>query len=174
MSNFISLFLRLLFLLIVALVYAVLVKVNPFPIANIILWFGLIYLIAHSTQEINASKYTTTMISCITFVLLAYCILAVKSSYFLTEFNAVYLNNSSHVFPDWYFVRNWIDDFLNALLGLSAWKAKTSFTMANEILSYNLGANSIFDLRLTGSIILKTIEYAGILLLPYFWRKKLN
>ena len=158
-NQYIGLTLRILFLIVVGIFYAILTSINPIPISNILIWMTLLWIV---TNVINETKIRLTRIGFIvlTILLLGYLISGVKSAFFIAQFNQAHLGQDElGLFPN-----HWSSETVNALISFSAWYKKLSFTFNQEVFYYRFGTSSIS----IGLLVTKTIKFIEILGLAFF------
>ena len=127
-NQYIGLSLRILFVVVVGIFYAILTSINPFPILNILIWLTLLWIF---TSVIKETKIGLTRIGLIVLftMQLAYLIPGVKSAFFISEFNQLYLGEDElGLFPNL-----WSSETTNVLISFSVWYKKVFFAFIQEV-----------------------------------------
>lgn len=158
-NQYIGLSLRILFIVVVGIFYAILTSINPFPILNILIWLTLLWIFKSVIKETKIGLTRIGLIVLFT-MLLAYLIPGVKSAFFISEFNQLYLGEDElGLFPNL-----WSSETTNVLISFSVWYKKVSFAFIQEVFYYNFGTSTIS----IGLLVTKTIKIIEILWLTIF------
>ena len=89
-----------LFIILVSIVYGFLIQINPIPPLNILLWGSFCYLI-YTVFLVNFTneKRSRKIFIYIAMTVCIYLIYVVKSVYFVSYFNGIYLTGSNDLIP---------------------------------------------------------------------------
>jgi len=155
-----------LFIILVSIVYGFLIQINPIPPLNIIIWAAFCYLIfkTYLHHFENKTPIRKIFISLgITFCI--YLIYAVKSAYFVSYFNGIYLTGSNDLIP-----LEFEESLFRTLISPSVFIQKLEFFLSWDSLSISFGGNNAIAF---GSVLTNTfriIEILGILCSPLIYR----
>ena len=155
-----------LFITIASAVYGFLIQINPILPLNIIIWAGFCYLIFrmylhHFENETPIRKILISL----GIAVCIYLIYAVKSAYFVSYFNQMYLIGSTKIFP-----LEYEESLFRTLISPSIFIQKLEFLLSWDSLSISFGGNNTIAF---GSVLTNTfriIEILGILFSPFIYR----
>ena len=164
-KNIIWFSLRLTFFIVTGILYALVASINPAPVFNILLLFGLAALIWLSAKEIKMKQQQFVFV-CVISIILSYIILGIKSTFFIAHFNDIYLGEASDLLPE-----DWILTTSKALIFPSIWFEKVMFAFSYEVQTFKIGSVEM-SLGLFGTKILKISELMLLCFISFIASKK--
>ena len=164
----------LLFSIILSFLYAVLLDINPVLPLNIIIWIGFCFLLYKTiyTQKWKAKslRYVSLTLHAL---LITYIIYGLKSCYFVSYYNELYLTGQVGVFPSGY-----TDAVIPTLLDPSIYLEKLDFMLGWNEISISFGSDWIVHFGSYLSNVIRAIEILGIFATPFlftrFFSQRLN
>ena len=155
-----------LFIILVSIVYGFLIQINPIPPLNILLWGSFCYLI-YTVFLVNFTneKRSRKIFIYIAMTVCIYLIYVVKSVYFVSYFNGIYLTGSNDLIP-----LEFEESIFRTIVNPSIFLQKLEFLLAWDTLSISFGGNNTIAF---GSVLTNTfriIEILGILCSPLIYR----
>jgi len=164
-NSFIHTISILLFCIILSFLYAVLIDINPVLPLNIILWGTFCYIIYRAvyTQKWNNAylKHVSLLLHAL---LITYIIYGVKSCYFVSYYNEMYLSGMADIFPIGY-----TDSILPTLLDPSIYLEKLDFMLGWNEISISFGSDRIVHFGSFLSNAIRLFEILGFFLSPYLF-----
>ena len=154
-----------LFCIILSFLYAVLIDINPVIPLNIILWGAFCFLIykAICTQKWNSASFKHVSLI-LHAALITYIIYGVKSCYFVSYYNELYLTGMVGVFPSGY-----TDGILPGLLDPSIYLEKLEFMLGWSEISISFGSDRVVHFGSFLSNLIRVFEILGFFLSPYLF-----
>ncbi len=154
---------RVLFLILISILYALGSKINPIPCTNIIFWSTLLYFFISSAKEFDADPKTQRFFILGIAITLCYVIASIKNAYYIASYNEYYLSGMHSIFPD-----TWFKDSVTSILKPSIWYQKLKFTVGFEHLIINFGHKFKFDFGVLGTNLIRSAEYVGLFAVPFY------
>ena len=155
-----------LFIAIVSAAYGFLIQINPILPLNIIIWAAFCYLIfkTYLHHFENKTPIRKIFISLgITFCI--YLIYAVKSAYFVSYFNGIYLTGSNDLIP-----LEFEESLFRTLISPSVFIQKLEFFLSWDSLSISFGGNNAIAFGNVLTNTFRIIEILGIFFSPFIFR----
>ena len=154
---------RVLFLILLSILYALGSKTNPIPFTNIIFWSILLYFFISSAKELETDPKTQRFLILGIAITLCYVIASIKNAYYIASYNEYYLSGIHSMVPD-----TWFKDSMTSILKPSIWYQKLKFTIGFEHLIINFGNKFKFDFGVLGTNLIRSAEYAGLFAIPFY------
>jgi len=155
-----------LFITLASAAYGFLIQINPIPPLNIIIWAAFCYLIfkTYLHHFENKTPIRKIFISLgITFCI--YLIYAVKSAYFVSYFNGIYLTGSNDLIP-----LEFEESLFRTLISPSVFIQKLEFFLSWDSLSISFGGNNAIAFGNVLTNTFRIIEILGIFFSPFIFR----
>jgi len=148
-----------LFIILVSIVYGFLIQINPIPPLNILLWGSFCYLI-YTVFLVNFTneKRSRKIFNYIAITVCIYLIYIVKSVYFVSYFNGIYLTGSNDLIP-----LEFEESIFRTIVNPSIFLQKLEFLLAWDTLSISFGGNNTIAFGSVLTNIFRMIEILGIL-----------
>ena len=155
-----------LFIILVSIVYGFLIQINPIPPLNILLWGSFCYLI-YTVFLVNFTneKRSRKIFIYIAMTVCIYLIYVVKSVYFVSYFNGIYLTGSNDLIP-----LEFEESLFRTLISPSVFIQKLEFFLSWDSLSISFGGNNAIAFGSVLTNIFRIIEILGILCSPLIYR----
>ena len=155
-----------LFITIASAVYGFLIQINPILPLNIIIWAGFCYLI-YTVFLVNFTneKRSRKIFIYIAMTVCIYLIYVVKSVYFVSYFNGIYLTGSNDLIP-----LEFEESIFRTIVNPSIFLQKLEFLLAWDTLSISFGGNNTIAFGSVLTNIFRMIEILGILFSPFIYR----
>ena len=155
-----------LFIILVSIVYGFLIQINPIPPLNILLWGSFCYLI-YTVFLVNFTneKRSRKIFIYIAMTVCIYLIYVVKSVYFVSYFNGIYLTGSNDLIP-----LEFEESLFRTLISPSVFIQKLEFFLSWDSLSISFGGNNTIAFGSVLTNIFRIIEILGILCSPLIYR----
>ena len=155
-----------LFITIASFVYGFLIQINPILPLNIIIWAAFCYLLFKTYMHHFENK-TPVRKTFIYFhiAVCIYLIYAVKSAYFVSYFNGIYLTGSNDLIP-----LEFEESLFRTLISPSVFIQKLEFFLSWDSLSISFGGNNTIAFGSVLTNIFRMIEILGILCSPFIYR----
>ena len=155
-----------LFIILVSIVYGFLIQINPIPPLNILLWGSFCYLI-YTVFLVNFTneKRSRKIFIYIAMTVCIYLIYVVKSVYFVSYFNGIYLTGSNDLIP-----LEFEESIFRTIVNPSIFLQKLEFLLAWDTQSISFGGNNTIAFGNVLTNTFRIIEILGILCSPLIYR----
>ncbi|MBT5932910.1 MAG: hypothetical protein HOH34_06165 [Flavobacteriales bacterium] len=149
-----------LFITLASAAYGFLIQINPIPPLNIIIWAAFCYLLFRTyMRNFENETHVRKIFICLGIAVCIYLIYVVKSAYFVSYFNGIYLAGSNDLIP-----LEFEESLFRTLISPSVFIQKLEFLLSWDSFSISFGENNTIAF---GSVVTNTfriIEILGIFL----------
>ena len=160
----------LLFFSLLGSVYAVLSDINPILPLNILLWIVLCFLLYKAFSTIKWGNTSFKLMGLIlNALLITYIIYGVKSCYFVSYYNELYLTGHAGIIPSGY-----TDSILPTLLDINIYIEKLDFMLGWSEISISFGFDLVVHLGYFVTNVIRLIEILGFFVASYLFTRIFN
>ena len=160
----------LLFSIILSFLYAVLIDLNPVLPLNIILWLVFCFMMYKAFSTLKWGNTSFKLMSLIlNALLITYIIYGVKSCYFVSYYNELYLTGHAGIIPSGY-----TDSILTTLLDINIYIEKLDFMLGWSEISISFGFDLVIHLGYFISNVIRLIEILGFFVASYLFTRIFN